>query len=425
MSIKPSIAMVASAYKADKIYSALPENGDGDFDFIRTSGDASRIDDAGLIEQLGQGVPRLNYTLANGAVSGCPHILIEPPATNLLEASEYFGSSSWFKSSGIFIDQTKYTSPDGTLNAEKLTPTTGGNFVFVHQYITVPDEVIYTQTYFVKSQGIRYVQIMSSFNVFSNFYVNFDLQDGVVSATGGSGSALEYSIDEYPNGFYRIRVTSESIIASSSANFALNFIKTATTARGIDEGDFNGTDSILLWGAMLEQDEYATSYIETGQGTTTRALEVMSKTGLGNYINGSEGVIYADIAFNRLKSITTFNSISLQPNAGDSNDLISIFQPTSNNFIKVYMRQGGSTLINLQYSISATSFNKIALWYKSGDTKLFINGVLTATITTTFNPFSLTQIKPIFNNQADYRLKDFRVYDSNLITDSFLTELTT
>ncbi len=425
MSIKPSIAMVASAYKADKIYSALPENGDGDFDFIRTSGDASRIDDAGLIEQLGQGVPRLNYTLSNGAVSGCPHILIEPPATNLLQSSEDFGDSSWFKSSGIFIDQTKFTSPDGTLNADKLTPSTGGNFVFVHQYITVPDEVIYTQTYFVKSQGIRYVQIMSSSNVFSNFYVNFDLQDGVVSATGGSGSALEYSIDEYPNGFYRIRVTSESITASSSANFALNFIKTATTARGVDEGDFNGTDSILLWGAMLEQDEYATSYIETGQGTTTRALEVMSKTGLGNYINGSEGVIYADIAFNRLKSITTFNSISLQPNAGDSNDLISIFQPTSNNFIKVYMRQSGSTIINLQYSISATSFNKIALWYKSGDTKLFINGVLTATITATFNPFSLTQIKPIFNNQADYRLKDFRVYDSNLITDSFLTELTT
>ena len=417
--------MVASAYKADKIYSALPENGDGDFDFIRTSGDASRIDDAGLIEQLGQGVSRLNYTLSNGAVSGCPHILIEPPATNLLQSSEDFGDSSWFKSSGIFIDQTKFTSPDGTLNADKLTPSTGGNFVFVHQYITVPDEVIYTQTYFVKSQGIRYVQIMSSSNVFSNFYVNFDLQDGVVSATGGSGSALEYSIDEYPNGFYRIRVTSESITASSSANFALNFIKTATTARGVDEGDFNGTDSILLWGAMLEQDEYATSYIETGQGTTTRALEVMSKTGLGNYINGSEGVIYADIAFNRLKSITTFNSISLQPNAGDSNDLISIFQPTSNNFIKVYMRQSGSTIINLQYSISATSFNKIALWYKSGDTKLFINGVLTATITATFNPFSLTQIKPIFNNQADYRLKDFRVYDSNLITDSFLTELTT
>jgi hypothetical protein len=59
------------------LYSVLPSDGTGDFDFTR-SGDATRINKEGLIETVGNNVPRLNYPLIDGVVSGCPSLLLEP-----------------------------------------------------------------------------------------------------------------------------------------------------------------------------------------------------------------------------------------------------------------------------------------------------------------------------------------------------------
>ena len=59
---KPILALVPSAYKTQKVYSVLPVNGDGDFDFFRF-GDATRIKENGLIENIvGSNNPRLNWS---------------------------------------------------------------------------------------------------------------------------------------------------------------------------------------------------------------------------------------------------------------------------------------------------------------------------------------------------------------------------
>ena len=43
------VAMIPSGYKEDKLYSVLPNSGDGDFDFSRSSS-ATRVNSEGLIE---------------------------------------------------------------------------------------------------------------------------------------------------------------------------------------------------------------------------------------------------------------------------------------------------------------------------------------------------------------------------------------
>jgi len=48
----PSLAMIPSAYKETKVYSVLPNNGDGDFTFNRDSS-ATRIGQNGLIQTVG------------------------------------------------------------------------------------------------------------------------------------------------------------------------------------------------------------------------------------------------------------------------------------------------------------------------------------------------------------------------------------
>lgn len=73
----PSLAIIPSAYKVEKVYAVLPENGDGDGDFSRAS-TANRINKDGIIEEMAINVPRIDYS-----DGGCPVLLLEPQATNL------------------------------------------------------------------------------------------------------------------------------------------------------------------------------------------------------------------------------------------------------------------------------------------------------------------------------------------------------
>jgi hypothetical protein len=62
----PKLALIPSTV-GGSVYSVLPSNGDGDFDFTRASA-ATRINAQGLIETVAVGDNRLNYPLIDGVV---------------------------------------------------------------------------------------------------------------------------------------------------------------------------------------------------------------------------------------------------------------------------------------------------------------------------------------------------------------------
>jgi hypothetical protein len=89
------------------------------FDFTRASS-ATRVNKQGLIETVASGVPRIDFTDANGA------LLLEPQRTNLITYSEDFSNAFWLiQNSSITLNST--ISPDGTLNAAKLTENTSNS----------------------------------------------------------------------------------------------------------------------------------------------------------------------------------------------------------------------------------------------------------------------------------------------------------
>ena len=141
---KASIALIPSGYKDGELYSVLPANGDGDFEHIRTS-TATRVNKDGLIESIAIDTPRLDYPLTNGVVGDCPHLLLEPSRTNLITYSEDFSDSSW-----VNIDTTETssatTSPDGTVNAYKLTKSAANGLI--RTFISVSGD--YTFSVFLK-----------------------------------------------------------------------------------------------------------------------------------------------------------------------------------------------------------------------------------------------------------------------------------
>ena len=111
-----SLIYYPSGYKAGEAYSLKPTDGSGDLTFTRAS-TATRVNESGLIESVATGVPRIDFT-----GGGCGKLLLEPQRTNLLLYSELFNNAYW-SSFGITITPNSTTSPDGTLNAQKLTST--------------------------------------------------------------------------------------------------------------------------------------------------------------------------------------------------------------------------------------------------------------------------------------------------------------
>ena len=102
---------VPSGYKAGKAYGVLPNEAAADLAFVRGSS-ATRINANGLVETMGNNVPRLDYT--DGS---CPTLLTEPERTNLVAES----------AEGIYgnppASETQTLAPDGTNTA--VIPTVG------------------------------------------------------------------------------------------------------------------------------------------------------------------------------------------------------------------------------------------------------------------------------------------------------------
>ena len=116
---KAGLVQIPSGYKADKLYSVVPNNGDGDFDFTRAS-TATRVNKDGLIETVAINQARLDYPLLDGVVQDNPVLLLEPSRQNLFPDSEDFSASSWQGVTGGALTANDTTSPDGTSDATKL-----------------------------------------------------------------------------------------------------------------------------------------------------------------------------------------------------------------------------------------------------------------------------------------------------------------
>jgi hypothetical protein len=220
------------------------------FDFTRASS-ATRVNKQGLIETVASGVPRIDFTDANGALK------LEPQRTNTAFPSESF---SGYIGSASTIVSNQATSPDGYANADLIYPSVSGNFA--GKYKTLAPSTTGVVSCFVKQAGKRYAIVGTDNN--ATYTCIFDLQTATVvyEATNYTGK-----IEAFANGWYRV---SAAYSASTAANYP--FIGLADDAAGAVTVD--GTNGLYIWGFQYETGaSYATSYIPTQGSAVTRLAE--------------------------------------------------------------------------------------------------------------------------------------------------------
>jgi hypothetical protein len=378
------------------------------FDFTRATS-ATRVNKDGLIETVASNEPRIDFTDANGA------LLLEPQRTNLITYSEDF--SQWANVSYTSVESNSTSSPDGSVNADKLVAGATNGLQLRIASASLISGNTYTVSTYVKNAGGNYVILYM--NDSSSQGIKVDLINETFTVMGGS---TNHFIKNYGNGWYQIGFTrtidtnvNDIIAVPSLDGNTVSFL-----------GD--GINGIYIWGAQVEQGSYATSYIPTQGSAVTRVAEVANGAGNDQVINSTEGVFYVEMKSDFNDNATKRISISDFTN---NNRLTLYFNVSTNLIGTVIVTALGGSPSSLSYVVpSFSTYNKIALKYKTNDYALWINGVEVDT-ELIGNTFAQNVLKTIRFEQGAGGLhyfygntKDVRVYNTAL-TDAELIELTT
>ena len=355
---KPKLALIPAA-QGTKFYSVLPSDGVGDFDFTRGSV-ATRINAQGLIENVASGQSRLDYPLIDGVQKGCPHHILEPARTNVVQYSESFSNSYWVKAT-VSLSSNQIISPNGALDADKIIESsTNGLQQIYSDVITTTPSSDYVYSIFIKKGERSWVKVMTA----NNSGANFNVEDGVV---GIVDSGITANIENYGNGWFKCSVSFNTSVSADRVYVRIS------TSNGVTSYQGDGSSGLYIFGAMLEQGSFPTSYIPNNgeSGGVTRLADVANNAGSSDLINSTQGVLYAEIS--ALANDGTSRHFSI--NDGSAANKVEIYFDSTSNEINGHINvNGASSAIFSQVITSVSTFNKVLVKYKLNDFLFFVNG---------------------------------------------------
>jgi len=378
-----SLALIPAAYKTSKIYSALPTDGDGDFTFTR-SGNATRVNKAGLVETMGTNIGRLNYDLINGTPASCPSLLLEPSRTNKQIYSQELSNSAYLKvGSTVTADQT--TAPDGTLTADKVQRNTTSASYLRDDIYESTNGYYYSSSFFIKKGNCDRVAFRLQTNYPDRYDVRFvfSTENVEYNATAGDMTNGSYNIVKYNNGWYRIELTAKT---ASDNTAIVPMLSPRVSAGNVDSSDTSSDAFCYSWGWQTEtsgntSSSYPTSYIPTTSAAVTRTADSCGDAGNSTIIK-AEGSLFVDFT---TSNTDNFKRIYIISNSDFNN---AIFIQLLGSSFAVQVVSGGTTLYSWGFAITLLDRHKIALRYKDGDSQLYYNGIQQTAATTAGTWFS-------------------------------------
>jgi hypothetical protein len=322
------------------------------------------------LQTAASGVARFDHRPLTGESLG---LLVEEQRTNVLLRSEEFSNATWGKTR-LSVTADSIVAPNGTLTGDQLVENTDNDTHLIDQgSLSFTSGTSYTVSVYAKDNG-RFLQLTFGTGAFSSApFANFNLSTGVVSASGGSGTA---TITAVGNGWYRCTLTATAS-ATATASFFMLLSNSGTSARFVTGYTGDGYKGVFLWGAQLEAGAFPTSYIPTVAATVTRNSDAASMTGtnFSSWYRADEGTLYMELAW---------PTVTITSNGGAA----TISDGTTNNRIGINRSGSGATP---QFGVttngvgqagpfsgnaSVNVFFKIAGVYKKDYFNLALNGTL-------------------------------------------------
>ena len=380
------------------------------FSFERNS-IATRVNKEGLIEVVGNDIPRIDYT---DSTEGA--LLLENSATNLITYSEDFSNVAWSNSEDAIITNNSNISPTGELNATLFAAGNSSNFHRISYPLSITNSISYTHSIFVKKQNFNYFTFR--FNLGSGGYNNvcFDLSNGTLVYNGLNCTP---NIESYDNDWYKLSISFISVGTTGTVIYYIS--ENPITTSSISAYVGNDLDGVYIWGAQLEQSSYPTSYIPTNGSTVQRSAETCNGSGNSEVFNDSQGVLFANIS--ALSDDLTSRSISLSDGTYNNSLILQYRNLTNTISIKKF-----TTILSTFTVPSTTNYLKIAINYSSNNIEIYLNGFLIDT-NNTFTSFPSNTLDSLSFDRSDGgedfygKTKELGYYDTAL-TDEELEYMT-
>ncbi len=296
-------------------------------------------------------LPRIDYT------GGVGHWLFEPQSTNLITQSENLSNMQIAFGGAITLD-SNFINPSGQNGSYFIYDTDGGTqsrFRVSNSGFTLGDKLSYSV--FLKSNSSSLITIGGNYGG-----ENCTFNVGSKTLISQGAAVDSYEIINFTNGWTRYIVN--TTFTNTVPGNAYPFFTTNATL----------SEKIYLWGHQLEVQSFATSYIPTSGSTVTRLQDAAFGAGSSDLINSTEGVLYAEIAkFQDDNDNLILLSLNNSSDNSDHNTVTIGFDGDDDFFIRVKANNANAFVSNDQTS-SKDVYYKVALSYKSGDSKIYING---------------------------------------------------
>jgi hypothetical protein len=335
--------------------------------FTRSSG-GSYLDQNGLIRYAGINEARFDHDPETGESLG---LLIEEQRTNLLAWSQDF--NQWTKHRGgeepstITVTESDELAPDGI---SKFFLCTYG-VTDLRRAFSGGTGKTYTASCFYKIPNQPNASNVAAFEVHiiggttSIVQITYNFSENKITRFSRNVPGT-FGFKKYPNGVVRLWLT----ITDNGTGTSVFFLN----LRGI-----NTNQSILTWGAQIEEGTFPTSYIPTQASTRTRAVDSASITGknFSEWYRQDEGTIYVEATvpepLNKVRRIVFATDESLQNRIG-----VLIASINSPEFL---VSTDGTLFVALRTGTSVTDLVRYASSYKLNDFRFSTNG-LTAIVDT-------------------------------------------
>lgn len=249
------LLLTPNAVRSGMLYSAIPNNGVGDFTVVRNS-TASCIDQSTLIQNKPINYARIDYRDQSN-----PFLLVEDSATNFCTQSVNMIDPLWIKGTGDSLT-AGFESPDGGTNGFRFGKVSEATWSFL-RYKLVQNDTGKVCSFFIKNINSVDVYFRGDFNGGTNqsdlreYYFNFSTE--VIS-----DPFLKF--EKLPNGWFRFWY-------DAPFNSAQSWMQ---VGNGKGEQRSIIGQQFIVYGAQIEMGTTASSYIPTSGSPVTRDADNIS-----------------------------------------------------------------------------------------------------------------------------------------------------